>query len=72
MVRLSTSGVAMISQIENGNGTFSADVKLNLYAAGEEIQLGLLGSGFAILRFAQSIDPNEGEIESIVDGKFNR
>ena len=56
----------------NSNGTFSANVKLNLYVAGEQFELGQLGPGFAIIRNAQSIDALEGEIETIVDEKVTR
>ena len=56
----------------NVNGTFSANVKLNLYVAGRQIELGQLGPGFAIIRDAQSIDNTEGEIETIVDDKVTR
>ena len=60
----------MISQ--NTNGTFSANVKLNLYVADQRIELGQLGPGFAIIRESQTIDASEGEIETIVDEKVNR
>jgi len=56
----------------NRNGTFSANVKLNLYVAGERFELGQLGPGFAIIREAQSIDATEGEVESVVDDKITR
>ena len=62
----------MITDSNRGNGTFSADVKLHLYAGQRRIELGQLGPGFAILREAQTIDATEGEIESIVDQKTSR
>ena len=63
----------MISNSSNsGNGTFSADVKLHLYANDQRIELGQLGPGFAILRNSLTVEASEGEIESIVDQKVNR
>ena len=56
----------------NRNGTFSANVELNLYVAGKRFELGHLGPGFALLGEAQSIDAIEGEVESIVDDKVTR
>ena len=61
----------MISN-HNGNGTFSADVKLHLYVGDERFELGHLGPEFALLGDAQTIDASEGEIETIVDQKTSR
>lgn len=57
---------------ENSNGTFSADVKLNLYVGDQRIELGHLGPGFALLGKARDIVATEGEIETIVDKKTSR
>jgi len=62
----------MISDINNGSGTFSADVKLNLYVGSKRYDLGHLGPGFALLHEAQNIAATEGEIESIIDQKVTR
>ena len=62
----------MISNAQNENGTFSADVKLNLRIGNQRFELGQVGPGLAILRDAQSIDATEGEIETIVDEKVTR
>ena len=62
----------MISNAQNKNGTFSADVKLILHVKGERFELGHLGPGFALLGEAQSIAATEGEIETIVDSKITR
>lgn len=62
----------MISNSQNENGSFSADVKLNLHVNGKRFELGQVGPGLAILRDAQSIDATEGEIETIVDEKVSR
>lgn len=62
----------MISNAQNENGTFSADVKLHLYIGDHRIELGQLGPGLGILRDAQAIDATEGEIETIVDEKVTR
>lgn len=62
----------MISKSKIGNGTFSADVKLHLYVDNEQVELGQLGPGFAILRDTQTIDASEGELETIVDKKTTR
>jgi hypothetical protein len=62
----------MISNAQNENGTFSADVKLNLHVGDQQFELGQVGPGLAILRNAQTIDATEGEIETIVDEKVNR
>jgi hypothetical protein len=62
----------MFSDMKNGNGTFSADVKLHLYVGDRRYELGHLGPGFALLGNAESIDATEGEIESIVDQKTSR
>ena len=39
---------------------------------GEQIELGQLGPGFAILRNEQEVSSTDAEIESIVDGKVTR
>ena len=72
--RFSTSGVVMIrnNSSGNGNGTFSADVKLHLHVGGERFELGHLGPDFALLGEACPISSNEGEIETIVDNKVSR
>ncbi len=62
----------MISDNNRGNGAFSAEVELHLYIGGEQVELGQLGPGFAILRDARTIEATEGEIETIVDDKTNR
>jgi len=64
----------MISDNKNGNGTFSADVKLHLYVGQQQYKLGHLGPGFALLGDTQSIDTRngDGEIETIVDSKVTR
>jgi len=62
----------MIANSPIGNGTFSADVKLHLYVAGERIELGQLGPDFALLRDPQTIDIAEGEIETIIDEQVSR
>ena len=62
----------MISNAQNENGTFSADVKLHLHIGGQRFELGQLGPGLGILRDAQAIDVTEGEIETIVDEKVTR
>ena len=48
----------MISNSQNENGTFSADVKLNLHVGEQQFELGQVGPGLAILRDAHSIDAN--------------
>ena len=62
----------MISNLHHGNGTFSADVKLHLYAGGKKFELGHLGPDFGLLGDAQTINNSEGEIETIIDGKVTR
>ena len=62
----------MISDINSGNGTFSADVKLSLLVGDQRFELGHLGPGFALLGDAQTIDATEGELETIVDQKTSR
>lgn len=62
----------MISNAQNENGTFSADVKLNLYIGDQRYELGQVGPGLGMLREAQSINATEGEIETIVDEKVTR
>ena len=62
----------MISNAQNENGTFSADVKLNLHVGSQRFELGHLGPGFALLGEAQAIDATGGEIETIVDEKVSR
>ena len=56
----------------SGNVTFSADVKLNLYAGNQQFELGHLGPGFALLGEASNIDTKEGELETVIDGKSTR
>jgi hypothetical protein len=62
----------MISNAQNKNGTFSADVKLHLHIGDQCFELGQLGPGLAILRDARAIDATEGDIETIVDEKVTR
>jgi len=62
----------MISNSQNGNGTFSADVQLSLFVENQRIDVASLGPDFAIFREAQLIDAIEGEIETIVDNKVSR
>ena len=62
----------MISNSQNVNGTFSADVKLHLHVGEQQFELGQVGPGLAILRNAHTIDATEGEIETIVDEKVSR
>lgn len=54
------------------SGTFSADVKLHLFAGGKRIELGHLGPDFAILGEAQEISASKGELETVIDGKSSR
>jgi hypothetical protein len=56
----------------SGNGTFSANVRLNLYVGAARFELGHLGPDFALLGDAQNIDATEGELETIIDGKSAR
>ncbi len=49
------------------NGTFSADVKLHLYAGNDQFELGHLGPDFALLGKACDIGATEGELETIID-----
>lgn len=56
------------SHLRVGNGTFSADVVLNLHIGEICYELGHLGPGFAMFSEPQEITANEGEIESVVDG----
>ena len=58
--------------IANRSGTFSADVALNLYANGKQYEISHLGPDFALLGEARSIDANEGELETVIDGKSSR
>ena len=62
----------MISNSQNGNGTFSADVQLSLFVDNRQLDVASLGPGFAIFRNAQSVEATEGEIETIVDKKVSR
>ena len=62
----------MISNCQNENGTFSAEVKLHLHVGTQRFELGQVGPGLAILRNPHSIDATEGEIETIVDKKVSR
>ena len=62
----------MISNAQNKNGTFSADVSLSLFVDNQRFELGHLGPSFALLGQAQSIDATEGGIERIVDKKVTR
>ena len=54
------------------NSTFSAEVKLHLYAGSDQFELGHLGPGFALLGTAQDIGATEGELETVIDGKSSR
>lgn len=56
----------------SNSGTFSADVKLHLFANGEKYELASLGSGAGRLRTEQVVNATEGEIETIVDAKVTR
>ena len=58
----------MISNSE----TFSADVRLHLYADELRIELGHLGPDFAMLGTAQDIIATQGELETVIDGKSSR
>lgn len=65
----------MISNVPNGNGTFSADVKLNLYLMKRKFEVASLGPDFAYLREHLSMqhdEQTEAEIETIVDDKVTR
>ena len=62
----------MISNSKNGNGTFSADVRLRLFVDHHQLDIASLGPNFAILRNSQKIEATEGEIETIVDNKVSR
>ncbi|MCA9130881.1 MAG: hypothetical protein KDB22_27545 [Planctomycetales bacterium] len=55
-----------------GNAVFSADVKLHLYVAGTQYELGHLGPDFAFLAELQSLDASEGEIETVVGNIVTR
>ena len=61
----------MISNSKNGNGTFSADVRLRLFVD-HQLDIASLGPNFAILRNSQKIEATEGEIETTVDEKVSR
>ena len=52
--------------------TFSADVKLHLFADGQRYELASLGSGTGRFRTEQELSASEGEIETIVDDKVTR
>jgi hypothetical protein len=56
----------------SNSGTFSANVKLHLYVAGQRYELSSLGSGSGRLRNEQQLNATEGEIETIVDDKVTR
>ena len=56
----------------NGNGTFSAYVKLSLFVDGRQFETGHLGPDFALLGEAQVIGCTDAEIETIVDQKITR
>ncbi|MGB6044167.1 MAG: hypothetical protein WBF93_13490 [Pirellulales bacterium] len=56
----------------SNSGTFSADVKLHLYTDDGQFELGQLGPDFALLRSAREIFAQEGELETIIDGKSSR
>ncbi len=58
--------------ISNRNGTFSADVELNLYVGGNRYEIGHLGLDFALLDQSQTIDASQGELETVIDGKSSR
>jgi len=58
----------MISHSE----TFSADVRLHLYADNLRIELGHLGPDFALLSTAQNIVAKTAELETVIDGKTSR
>ena len=62
----------MISNSKNGNGTFSADVRLRLFVDLHQLDIVSLGPDFALLRNSQKIEATEGEIETIVDNKVSR
>ncbi len=62
----------MISDSQNGNGTFSADVRLSLFVDDQQIDVASLGPGVGVLRDARSISATEGEIETIVDEQVTR
>jgi hypothetical protein len=62
----------MISNSQNGNGTFSANVQLSLFVDNRQLDVASLGPGFAIFRNPHSIEASEGEIETIVDEKVTR
>jgi len=54
------------------SGTFSANVRLNLYVNGRQYDVGSLGPGFGYLRNPQDILEPEGELETRVDDKVTR
>ena len=53
-------------------GTFSADVKLNLYVDGEVVAIGQLGPDFGIFRDPRTFAASEGELETVIDGNSSR
>lgn len=58
--------------ISRGHGTFSADVKLHLYASNHCYELGHLGPDFAVLDTPHRIDTGDAELETIIDGQATR
>ena len=52
--------------------SFSADVKLHLFAEGQRYELASLGSGTGRFRTEQELSATKGEIETIVDDKVTR
>jgi hypothetical protein len=56
----------------SNSGTFSANVRLNLYVNGQQYDVGSLGPGFGYLRNAHDISETEGELETRVDEKTTR
>lgn len=56
----------------NGNGTFSADVRLNMYVDDRKFEVASLGPKFGYFRQEQTIGSSDAEIETIVDNKITR
>ena len=54
------------------HGTFSADVRLHLRVNGSQYELGHLGPGFAMFSEIQSLQIEQAELETIIDGESSR
>jgi len=56
----------------NGNGTFSADVRLTMYVGDCKLEVASLGPKFGHFRQEQTLASVDAEIETIVDDKVTR